>query len=211
MQKIGIEFTNLESNDARVVAKNLQSFILEGDYAISSILEQLEEEKMIVLDVSKEENMPEFTVTIEGFNEEGIEHILYKRENEAWEETGIEDLDLERNPLWLIWIIGLALLGYFVVGLIETSAIYNLYTVKYEIHGLIAGVGALITAYIPLVGSVVAYGSAIELWHWQWYNALFIFFFYYLPLLGFLLYLIWVVLKAFYADRWYRFLHPEFN
>ena len=211
MQKIGIKFINLESKDARVVAKNLQSFILEGDYAISSILDKLEGRKIIVLDVSNEENMPEFTVTLEGFDEDEISYALYQEENHGWAETTIDNLDLYRNPLWLIWMVILTFLAYFVVGLVESSAIYNLYTVKYELHGFIAGVGAFITAYIPIVGSVVAYGSATELWQWQWYNALFIFFFYYLPLAGFMVYFIWIVLKALYAQRYYRFRHSEFN
>jgi hypothetical protein len=211
MQQIGIRFINIEVENAHSIAKNLQSFIIEGDYSIPFILQQLQNEERIVLDVSNEKNMPEFTVTVEGFDKDEIEYELYKEVNGDWNKTNLEDLDLNRNPQWLIWMIGLALLAYFVVGLIETSAIYNLYTVKHEINSFFAGVGALITAYIPIVGSVVAYDSAIELWHWSWYNALFIFFFYYLPLLGFILYLIWVVLKALYEDKWYQFRHSEFN
>jgi len=211
MQKIGIKFINIEFENGRGIAKNLQSFIIEGDYTISSIVDQLEKEKMIVLDVSKEDNMPEFTVTLEGFDEEEIGYKLYQEVNENWEETSLDNLDLDRTPQWLIWTIGLVLLSYFVVALIETSAIYNWYSIKYEIDGIFAGIGAFITAFTPIVGSVIAYWSATELWQWQWYNALFIFFFYYLPLVGFIFYLVWAILKALYMDKWYRFRHSEFN
>ncbi|SFV64981.1 hypothetical protein MNB_SV-14-1531 [hydrothermal vent metagenome] len=190
---------------------HLQRFIIEGDYRLSSIIEKLKEKKLIELDVSNEEKMPEFTIVAEEFDNAEIEYKLYKKIDEVWEESELDDLDLDRTPLWLILLFGMVFISYFVVGLIQSSAIYNLYNTKYEIYGLFSAIGAVITAYIPILGSIVAYNSATELWNWSWYNALFIFFFYYLPLFGFIVYILWIILKAYYSDRWYRFWRSEFN
>jgi len=211
MQKIAIQIIDRSEVTYKDIALHLQRFIIEGDYRISVIYEQIANQELIELDVSNEENMPEFTTLIEEFDEEEVGYQLYKRVDEVWEESELDNLGLDRTPLWLTLIISIALIGYFVVGLIQTSSIYNLYTTKYEIYGLFSAVGAVITAYTPLLGSIVAYNSATELWNWQWYNALFIFFFYYLPIIGFILYLIGIIIKAFFSDRWYRFWHPEFN
>jgi hypothetical protein len=211
MQKIAIQIVDSSEVTYKGIALHLQRFIIEGDYRTSIIYEQIANQELIELDVSNEENMPEFTTLIEEFDEEEIGYLLYKRVDEVWEESKLDELGLDRTPLWLTLIISIALIGYFVVGLIQTSAIYNLYTTKYEIYGLFSAIGAVITAYTPLLGSIIAYNSATELWNWQWYNALFIFFFYYLPIIGFILYLIWIIIKAFFSDRWYRFWYSEFN
>ncbi len=211
MQKIAIKITDTSEIPYKDIALHLQRFIIEGDYRLSSIVEELQEKKLIELDVSNEENMPEFITLAEEFDNAEVEYQLYKKIDEVWKESELDDLDLDRTPLWLTLLIGMTLIAYFVVGLIETSAIYNLYSTKYEIYGLFSAIGAVLTAYTPILGSLVAYNSAIELWNWSWYNALFIFFFYYLPLLGFIVYLIGVVLKALYSDRWYQFWRSEFN
>ena len=211
MQKIAIKITDTSEIPYQDIALHLQRFIIEGDYRLSSIVEKVKEKKLIELDVSNEENMPEFTTLAEEFTDAEIEYQLYKKIDEVWKESKLDELDLDRTPLWLTLLIGMTLIAYFVVGLIETSAIYNLYSTKYEIYGLFSAIGAVVTAYTPILGSIVAYNSAVELWNWSWYNALFIFFFYYLPLVGFIIYIFWLIIKAYYSDRWYRFWHSEFN
>jgi hypothetical protein len=211
MQKIAIEITDISEISYKEIALHLQRFIIEGDYRISSIVEKIKNNKLVELDVSNEENMPELTIMLEEFDNVEIEYQLYKKVDEVWQESELDDLDLDRTPVWLTLLVSLTLITYFVVGLIQTSAIYNLYSTSYEIYGLFSAIGAVLTAYIPILGSIVAYTSAIELWNWSWYNALFIFFFSYLPVLGFIVYLIWIVLKALYSDRWYRFWRSEFN
>ena len=211
MQKIAIEITDISEISYKEIALHLQRFIIEGDYRISSIVEKIKNNELVELDVSNEENMPELTIMLEEFDNVEIEYQLYKKVDEVWQESELDDLDLDRTPVWLTLLVSLTLITYFVVGLIQTSAIYNLYSASYEIYGLFSAIGAVLTAYIPILGSIVAYTSAIELWNWSWYNALFIFFFSYLPVLGFIVYLIWIVLKALYSDRWYRFWRSEFN
>lgn len=211
MQKIAIKVINSPEVTYKYIALHLQRFILEGDYRISSICEQLLGQELIELDISIEENMPEFTSVIEEFFENKVEYQLYKKVDTIWEESELDEFNLDRTPFWLTLIIGITLLSYFIIGLIQTSAIYNIYNSKYEIYGLFSAIGAVVTAYIPLLGSMVAYNSAIELWNWHWYNALFIFFIYYLPLIAFIFYLIWIIFVALFSDRWYRFWYSEFN
>jgi len=211
MQKIAIKVINSPEVTYKYIALHLQRFILEGDYRISSICEQLLGQELIELDISIEENMPEFTSVIEEFFENKVEYQLYKKVDTIWEESELDEFNLDRTPFWLTLIIGITLLSYFIIGLIQTSAIYNIYNSKYEIYGLFSAIGAVVTAYIPLLGSMVAYNSAIELWNWHWYNALFIFFIYYLPLIAFIFYFIWIIFVALFSDRWYRFWYSEFN
>jgi len=211
MQKIAIKILNSPEIIYKDVALHLQRFIIEGDYRLSVIYEQVVNQEIIELDVFNEENMPEFTEVLEEFDSEDIVYQLYKEVDEVWKESELDDLDLDRTPLWLNLLVGMTLIVYFTVGLIQTSAIYNLYSTSYEIYGLFSAIGAVLTAYTPILGSIVAYTSATELWNWSWYNALLIFFFSYLPVFGFIVYVIWLVLKALYSDRWYRFWRSEFN
>jgi len=211
MQKIAIKIIHTSEVEYKDIALHLQRFIIEGDYRLSSIIKKIKEHTLLELDVSNEENMPELTALAEEFDNAKIEYQLYKQVDEVWKESELDDLDLDRTPLWLTLLVSVTLIAYFTVGLIQTSAIYNLYSTSYEIYGLFSAIGAVLTAYIPILGSIVAYISATELWNWSWYNAFFIFFFSYLPVLGFIVYLIGVVLKALYSDRWYGFWHSEFN
>jgi hypothetical protein len=211
MQKIAIKIIHTSEVEYKDIALHLQRFIIEGDYRLSAIIKQIEEQTLLELDVSNEENMPELTDLVEEFDNAEIEYQLYKKVDEVWKESKLDDLDLDRTPLWLNLLVGMTLIAYFTVGLIQTSAIYNLYNTNYEIYGLFSAIGAVLTAYTPILGSIVAYTSATELWNWSWYNALLIFFFSYLPVFGFIVYVIWLVLKALYSDRWYRFWRSEFN
>ena len=211
MQKIGLKVIETPYVKYKSLAQDIQRFIIEGDYSIVSIIKRLKNEEMIVLDVSNEENMPELALIIEEFDDSDIEYQLYQEVEGDWEEAEIDDLNLERNPQWLIFTVGTALIGYFVFSFIEIFAIYDWYTIKYDIHGFFSAIAAGVTAFIPLVGSVVAYWSATELWGWDRLDTLVLYFWYYFPFLAFLLYLMSMVLKLIFADRWYRFKHPEFN
>lgn len=211
MQKIGIKIIDLSEATPKNIAQALQSFIIEGDYSIPSIIHQMQNEKIIELDVSKEENMPEFISTMEEFDEEEIGYELYAFVEEKWEERELESFDLNRTPEWQLMSIGLVVVGYFVMAFFEIFAIYDWYTIKYEWGSIISAVGAVVTAVIPVVGSLFAYWSATELWQWNSYFALFLYFWYYLPIVLLLLYSIFWIIKLFYGDRWYRFRHSEFN
>ena len=211
MQKIGIKIIDLNEATPRNIAKSLQSFIIEGDYAIFSIIHQMQNEKIIELDVSKEENMPEFISTTEEFDEEEIEYELYAFVEEKWEQRELESFDLDRTPAWQLMTIGLVVIGYFVMAFFEVFAIYDWYNIRYELSGIASSIGAVVTAVIPVVGSLFAYWSATELWQWNSYVALILYFWYYLPIVLFLIYAIFWILKLLYAERWYQFRYSEFN
>lgn len=211
MQKIGLKIIETPYVQYKSIAQDIQRFIIEGNYSIVSIVKRLKNEELIILDVSNEEHMPELEVIVEEFADNDIVYQLYQEVDGEWEEVEIGDLDLDRNPPWLIFTVGVAVVGYFVFSFVEIFAIYDWYTIKYDIHGFFSAIAAGVTAFIPLVGSVIAYWSATELWHWDKLNTLILYFWYYLPLLAFIIYLVGMVLKLIFADRWYRFRYPEFN
>jgi len=78
-------------------------------------------------------------------------------------------------------------------------------------NSLVAMVVSAVTAFVPIVGSVFAYFGATELWHWNSTLTLFLYFWYYLPLIGFMLYLLWLIFWIFFKDKWYDFWNPEFK
>ena len=166
---------------------------------------------MILLDVSNEEHMPELEIIIEEFDDNEIEYQLYQEIEERWEKVELDDLDLDQNPKWLIFIVGIAFVGYLLFSFIEIFSIYDWYSIKYDIPKFFSVIAGVVTAFIPLVGSLVAYWSATELWHWDSLNTIVLYFWYYLPILFFIIYLIGMVLKLLFADRWYRFRYPEFH
>ena len=211
MQKIGIKIIDLNEATPRNIAKALQSFIIEGDYSIPSIIHQMQNGEIIELDVSKEENMPEFISTTEEFDEEEIGYELYAFVEDKWEQRELDSFDLDRTPKWQLVTIGLVVMGYFVMSFFEIFAIYDWYSIRYEWSGILSAVGAMVTAFIPVVGSLFAYWSATELWQWNSYFTLFLYFWYYLPIIIFILYAILWILKLLYGDRWYRFRYSEFN
>ncbi|RUM76811.1 MAG: hypothetical protein DSZ11_00010 [Sulfurovum sp.] len=211
MQKIGIKIIDLNKSTPRNIAKTLQSFIIEGDYSIPSIVYQMHNENIIELDVSKEENMPEFISTMGEFDEEEIEYQLYAFVEDKWEQRALDSFDLDRTPEWQLMTIGLVVIGYFVMAFFEIFAIYDWYSMRYELNGILSAVGAVVTAIIPLVGSLFSYWSATELWQWSGSFAFIFYFWYYLPILFLILYFIFWIIKIFYADRWYRFRYSEFN
>lgn len=211
MKKVAIRFFLDQNDEAKPIAQHLQRFIVEDDYKISTIIKKIKTSQRILLDVGMEENMPEFTEVVRIFDEDELQYELYKSIDNDWEKCELDDLGLDRTPAWIITLIGLNLIWYGVMTVIQFVVIYDFYNEKYELGGIVAAIGGLITTLIPIVGSVVAYWGATELWHWDSLKTFFAFFGYYFPLIGFFIYLAWVIIKTLYADRWYRFRHPEFN
>ena len=211
MQKIGLKIINTNYVSYKSISQDLQRFILEGDYSIASIIQQLKNQEMIVLDISNEDHMPELEIIIEEFDDNDIKYQLYQEVEDKWEEVELDDLDLDRNPAWLIFIVGVAFVGYLLFSFVEIFAIYDWYSIKYDIPEFFSAIAGVVTAFIPVVGSLVAYWSATELWHWDSLNTIVLYFWYYLPVLFFIIYLIGMVLKLLFADRWYRFRYPEFH
>jgi len=210
MIKVGMEFKHLEEEVLLEVAQNLQRFIVEDDYAIATIIQKLQAKKMVVLDVTNEENMPDLATVLESFDEEEIEYKLFREKNNDWDLCELSDLDLERDR-WLNLLIGTALIGYFIFSFFEIFAIYDWFTIKYEMNSFVAMVVSAITAFVPIVGSVFAYFGATELWHWNSILTLFLYFWYYLPLIGFIFYLLWLIFWIFFKEKWYDFWNPEFK
>jgi len=212
MDKIGIKIIDIDEFKIKSVAQTLQRFIIEGDYSISTILKQIQDQDIISLDISKEEKMPEFTSVAEEFDELGVEYKLYKREkNNLWKESKIEDLNLYRVPKLLMLSISIVILGYFVMGVIGAFTITDLYHTKYGFDYIVSFVGAFVTSFIPLVGSIVAYISATELWQWSSLKASIYFFLYYTPIILYLLYFAYIFIKSYVEYYWYRYRYPEFN
>lgn len=211
MQKIGIKIIENEEVSFREIAKELQPFIIEGDYRLIFIMKELQSDNMLFLDVSNEENMPNLEEVLGGLEEDEVAYQLYQKVEESWEEVALEDLNLDRHPMWLNYLVGFFFLAYFIISFIEIFAIYDWYTLKYDLNGVFSLIGATITAYTPIIGSLVAYWSATELWEWDKLMTFIFYFFYYLPFLAFIIYLIWIILKALFEERWHRFWHSEFN
>jgi len=211
MQKIGIKIIDLNEATPKNIAKALQSYIIEGDYALSSIIYQIQNREIVVLDVSNEENMPQFLVTAEDFDEEDIKYELYALVDGEWEKKDIDDFGLDRTPKWLVMTIGLVVIGYFVMAFFEIFAIYDWFTIKYELGGVISTIGAIITSIIPIAGSLFAYWTATEIWHWSSLFSFLLYFWYYIPIVGFILYFTTLLVQILYTERWYRFRYPEFN
>jgi hypothetical protein len=210
MKKIAIRFTIDEYDNVKEIAQDLQRFIVEDDYKILTIIQKIRQNEQIVLDVGMEENMPKFTEVVEAFNENEIEYKLYKSLNGEWAECEVDELELDRTPKWITTLIGINIIWYLTILVVEFFAVHDWYSEKYKWNGFVDFIATIFTIFIPIVGSLVAYWSAIEIWNWNALLALFLFFIVYLPLTLFLLYILVLVLKALFAERWYRFRHPQF-
>ncbi len=211
MKKIAIRFSIDEDDDVKSLAQHIQRFIVEGDYRTATISKQIINNERIVLDIGMEENMPEFTEFVEELDENMVAYELYKAVNGDWDKCALDDLELDRTPEWLAMLIGLNVLWYGVMTVLQFFFIYEWYSEKYEWGGIVSTIVAFFTALTPIYGSLVAYWSVTELSDWESYKALWAFFVYYIPLLWFILYLVWIIIKALYRDRWYRFWRSEFN
>jgi len=204
---MAIKFTTeLDSSTIREIAVHLQPFIIYGDYAIASIMHQVQTQEIIALEVSKNKKMPDITSVIEDVFDENkeIDYTLYQWTEESWKESDLYDLDVDRTPRWIYITIGLSFIAYILIGFVEIFAIYDWYTIKYEMGAFTATMGATLTAFVPILGSLFAYWSATELWEWDRLNAFLFYFFYYLPLLIGLIYLIFFILKIVWYSYKYR-------
>lgn len=210
MHKLKITIDKNQELDVVVLAKELQRFIIEDDYALGTIVKKLEQGKRIALDVSVEKNMPDFQELIESFDEDEVAYSLFQFKDGEWSSCTLDELDLERNRL-LVFMIGLAILGYLATSFVEIFFIYDWYTQKYEFSGIFATIGATITAYVPVVGSLFAYWSATELAQHDALNMFLLFFWYYTPVVGFFLYLAGLIGWLLYKEKFYNLLHPEFR
>jgi len=216
MKKIAIKFlpqANDEEVEVKNIAQQLQRFIVEGDYRLATIVEKIDAEEMIVLDIGMEDPMPLFEDAVDEFNEQGLSYQLYKPSDKGWQAIEYEKLssELDRTPKWLHDVVAFNLLWFFVMTCVQFFPIYRFYDEKYEMGTFLTLSSTVVTGIVPIVNSIIAYFGAVEFYDWEASSALFAFFGYYLPLLGFLLYLIWIILKAMYADKWYRFWRSEFN
>jgi len=211
MYKIGIKIINIDELELKPIAQILQLFILEGDYNINNIIKQIKEDKIIEIDIDTDDGMPDLIASLEDWDDDSIEYQIYKLEDNKYKEISKDDLEAMLTPNWISNIIAISFIGYFVMIFFEIFAIYDLYTIKYTLDTTSAIISSIVTAIIPIVGSVMAYISATTLWHWGAIKAIIIYFWYYIPLILFLLYLLYILILGYGAYYWYKYRHPEFE
>jgi hypothetical protein len=217
MKKIAIKFLFEEDNEeveVKGVAQQLQRFIIEDDYKLPTIIEKIVHREMIVLDVGMEDAMPLFEDAVDEFHELDLTFSLYKQQGETgWQEVDYETLasELDRTPRWIRDVIAFNLLWFIVMTLVQLFPIYKFYDEKYELGTLLTLLSTVVTGILPVVSSSIAYFGATEFYDWKSSSALFAFFGYYIPLIVFIVYLLWLIVKGVYAQKWYRFWRPEFN
>ena len=79
----------------------------------------------------------------------------------------------------------LAVFLYFALGLLQLAAILAGLQDWLGLHWLIALLGALLCAYIPLLGTILGMAGAVTAWAWPWSLALALFFGPFMLLLAF--------------------------
>ena len=211
MYKIGIKIINRDEVELKPIAQTLQLFILEGDYSIHSIIKRIKEDKIVELDIDTDDGMPDFIASLEDLDDDLIEYQIYELEDNEYKEITKDDLEWILLPLWIKNLIVISFLGYFVMIFFELSPIYDLYSIKYTLDTTSAIIASIVTAIIPIVGSVMAYISSTTLSDWGVIKAVIIYFWYYIPLISFFVYLIYLLIKAFIIYYWYKYRYPEFE
>jgi len=211
MYKIGIKVINTDEVELKPIAQTLQLFILEGDYRINSIIKRIKEDKIVELDIDTDDGMPDFIASLEDFDDDSIEYQIYKLEDNEYEEITKDDLDTMLTPNWIKTLMVISVLGYFVMIFFELSPIYDLYSIKYTLDTTSAIIASIVTAIIPIVGSVMAYISSTTLSDWGVIKAVIIYFWYYIPLISFFVYLLYILIKALILYYWYKYRYPEFE
>lgn len=211
MQKIGIKIINIDEVELKSISQTLQLFILEGDYSINSIIKKIKEDKIVELDIDTDDGMPDFIQSLEDWDDELIEYQLYKLEDNKYKEITRDNLETMLTPNWISNIVVISLLGYFVMIFFEIFAIYDLYHITYKLDTISSSISSIVTAIIPILGSIMAYISATTLWDWGAIKAIVIYFWYYIPLLSFFLYLLYMIIKGFGTYYWYKYRYPEFE
>ena len=211
MYKIGIKITNREEVELKPIAQTLQLFILEGDYSIHSIIKRIKEDKIVELDIDTDDGMPDFIASLDDLDDDLVEYQIYELEDNEYKEITKDDLGWILLSLWIKTLIIISFLGYFVMIFFELSPLYDLYSIKYTMDTTYAIIASIITAIIPIVGSIMAYISATTLSDWGVIHATIIYFWYYIPLISFFVYLIYLLIKAFIIYYWYKYRYPEFE
>ena len=72
----------------------------------------------------------------------------------------------------------------------------QVFTWRIDLHGLLAAPVALIVGFVPGLGSLISYWTATEIWHWESWQAIAAFFWYYLPLVFIVIFMMSIVLFA---------------
>ena len=214
MYKIGIKIINRDEVELKPIAQTLQLFILEGDYNINSIIKRIKEDKIVELDIDTDDGMPDFIASLEDLDDDSIEYQIYELEDNEYKEITKDDLGWILLPLWIKNLIIISFLGYFVMIFFELSPLYDLYSIKYTMDTTYAIIASIITAIIPIVGSVMAYISSTTLSDWGVIKALIIYFWYYIPIILFfiyILYLFYQVIEAYVIYYWHKYRYPEFE
>jgi len=211
MYKIGIKITNRDEIELKPIAQTLQLFILEGDYSIHSIIKQIKEDKIVELDIDTDDGMPDFIASLDDLDNDLVEYQIYELENNEYKEITKDDLGWMLFPLWIKAIINISFIGYLIMIIFEIYPIYDLYSVKYTLGTVSAIVASIVTAIIPIVGSIIAYISTTTIWQWGVIHAIIIYFWYYIPIILFFIYALYMIIKNYGTYYWYKYRYPEFE
>jgi hypothetical protein len=71
------------------------------------------------------------------------------------------------------------IIGYLIylgVGLVQLFATMDGLEHWLGLPGFLAGIGAFILAYIPIVGTIFGFIGAVDVWGWEWWQAALLFF-----------------------------------
>ena len=105
--------------------------------------------------------------------------LCFPRSRQAGLQLPEGDHSMTKTPLveQLGTLLGLAgMIGYFGMGVVGIAAILAGLEDWLGVHWLIAVIIAIPLAYIPLVGTLLGIAGAVEVWDWQWYWAVLLFF-----------------------------------
>jgi len=211
MYKIGIKIINRDEVELKPIAQTLQLFILEGNYSINYIIKRIQEDKIVELDIDIDDGMPDFIASLEDLDNDLVEYQIYELEDNEYKEITKDDLGWILLPHWIKNLIVISFLGYFIMIFFELSPIYDLYSLQYKLDTTLAIISSIVTAIIPIVGSIMAYISVTTIWHWGVIHATIIYFWYYTPIISFFVYLLYILIKAYVIYYWYKYRYPEFE
>ena len=93
----------------------------------------------------------------------------------------------------LLWV------GYIGMGVVQWLATYSFFRNYWDWHWIFAFPAAMAAAYTPLLGSVCGTISAIRVWHWEWWQAVLLFFWFpvlYITIMGTIFFFDWIQRKT---------------
>lgn len=67
-------------------------------------------------------------------------------------------------------------LGFFIWGLVQLSAVYAQVHAFTHLSSFFSGVLSLALTYVPLIGGVVGFFGAKDVWGWLWWQAALLYF-----------------------------------